>query len=167
MSLSPPLQARKIQGKEGQHKQVGKASAPPPPCSHKVQGREGLAAAAAMLHQEAGHQELQPQSYQWREVLWKIGTEDSAFNRGNTEVEGKTPQQPQKSLGGTNSCFSCIHSQHRELISSPASASGKDFGQASSVLLFSISSQTGDGDVLRHNVEEATEISAAPEAAQF
>lgn len=60
-----------------------------------------------------------------------------------------------------------MHPQHQELISSPASASLWAFGKASSALLFSISLQTGDWNVLRHNAEEATEISAAPEAAQF
>ena len=38
--------------------------------------------------------------------------QDSAFNRGNTEieVEGKTLQQPQRTLGTTYCYFSCTHS---------------------------------------------------------
>lgn len=75
-----------------------------------------------------------------------------------TEVEGKTPEQP---LWHHN-LLVLMYPQHQGLISSPASP--QDFGSASSALHLL---QTGDWNVLRHDAEEGTEVSAAPEAAQF
>lgn len=122
-----------------------------------------------MLRQEVGNQELQPQSCHWCEVRWKIRTKTRlCFQQGQTEseVEGKTRQQAPKTPGTTHCCFSCTHSTRSWSPVLPL----PHYGILGKHPLLSSSPplcKQEMGTVLRHNAEEATELSAALEAAWF